>query len=120
MYIIILKSLIYEFKHSPFINAENRLKLLINFNNSQKIFESNNKKMILKLKNFNYVKNYNREKNMAINALFLLENIDKIFVQSPRRNDENINNIENIIDLMKENLVKFKLNTTALKQRTKL
>ena len=78
---------------------------------------------LIKFNKFNisfYCEHHSKEKNMAINALFLLENIDKIFVQSPRRNDENINNIENIIDLMKENLVKFKLNTTALKQRIKL
>ena len=42
IYIIILKNVLYEFKHYPFINAENKLKLLINLQNAQQIINDNN------------------------------------------------------------------------------
>ena len=77
---------------------------------------------LIKLNKFSisfFCEHHSKDKNMVINALFLLENIDKIFVKTSRRNTENNNNIENFIDLMKKNLVKFGLNTTALKYRIK-
>jgi len=44
-YASILKSLLYEFKHFPYLNAENKIKILINLKNGKKIIEKKENKL---------------------------------------------------------------------------
>ena len=62
---------------------------------------------------------HSKEKNITINSLILMENIDKIFINSRRRINQKNNNINDYFDLMRKNIVKFELDSKNMKKKLK-
>ena len=127
----------YEYN---FLNYLEKLKYLIN--NYEKQFLKNIKKPIIKCLLSEFEENNNREcsniplitkkkycisfacdnhnnkKNIIIRANFLLKNINKIFIESPRLNqNDNNENLSDSIILLKENIVKFEFNINHLRRK---
>ena len=127
----------YEYN---FLNYLEKLKYLIN--NYEKQFLKNIKKPIIKCLLSEFEENNNREccniplitkkkycisfacnnhnnkNHIIIRANFLLKNINKIFIESPRLNqNDNSENFSDIINLLKENIVKFELNINHLRRK---
>ena len=56
---------------------------------------------------------------MIINSLILLDNIDKLFINAPRKINNNNDNLSYFIGLLKENIVKFELDLNTMKRKLK-
>ena len=130
----------YEYNFSTYIEKLNYL-----INNIDKQFVKNIKKPIIKCllgeieennnkecnniplitkKKFGisfYCDNHNNKNNTIIGIFSLIKNINKILIESPRLIQNNNNeNFYNDINFLKENMIKFTLNTSSLKRKIQI
>ena len=98
------------------------IKCLLGENRGNNNRDCNNIPIINKNKNIIsfYCDNHIKDKNMEMDITFLLKNINKIFIQGPRKliqNNEDDNQLINDIIFLKENIVKYELNISSLKNK---